>query len=509
MTSAAITERGSIMNLAAVNVPAKTDISDTGFTQVMDKAVNAKKSADAPGGTAAARDGRFSGEKISDGKENSVNSGDEDRRTEEVRRQDKPDAAGDSGQTVRKDAAAADDEISEAGEEAAALEAGRVFSEQAEELVETVAESLSVETEKVMQAMQELGMGLTDILDPGRMTELIMAVTGEDRMSLVTDEALYGILQDLTAAVRESGENLMNELSVSAEEFRAMLDKLGAAQKTEEGIVTEPSDEQSGILVGAADEKPSEAMNTGIEILTADKQNDGQKPQDSSTMTQNAAQEQGAQNGPRAEIRSETADLQREDKGTGQELAQEGNPSFAQQIMNRTNEFVEALTQEADSPYAHVDAEQIMKQVTDFIKLQVSSAGSEVELQLHPAHLGTLNIAVAAKNGIITAQFTAQDEAVRAVLESQVAELKSRLEEQGVKVEAVEVTIASHEFERSLEQNADQDANERGEAEAKRRTTRRLNLDEPGDGDAQGLDDGERIARDMMRIHGNRLDYLA
>lgn len=509
MTSAAITERGSIMNLAAVNVPAKADISDTGFTQVMDKAVNAKKSADAPGGTAAARDGRFSDGRFSDGKENSVSSRDGDRRTEEVRRQDKTDAAGNSGQTVRKDTAAADDEISEAGEEAAASEAGRVFSEQAEELVETVAESLSVETEKVMQAMQELGMGLTDILDPGRMTELIMAVTGEDRMSLVTDEALYGILQDLTAAVRESGENLMNELSVSAEEFRAMLDKLGAAQKTGEGTVTEPSDEQSSILVGAADEKPSEAMNTGIETLTAAKQDNGQKSQDSSTMTQNTAQEQGAQNGPRTEIRSETADLQQEDRGTGQELAQEGNPSFAQQLMNRTNEFVEALTQEADSPYAHVDAEQIMKQVTDFIKLQVNSAGSEVELQLHPAHLGTLNIAVAAKNGIITAQFTAQDEAVRAVLESQVAELKSRLEEQGVKVEAVEVTIASHEFERSLEQNADQDANERGEAEAKRRTTRRLNLDELGGEDAQGLDDGERIAKDMMRIHGNRLDYLA
>lgn len=150
-----------------------------------------------------------------------------------------------------------------------------------------------------------------------------------------------------------------------------------------------------------------------------------------------------------------------------------------------------------------------MKQITDFIRTHVNAQGSSVELQLHPASLGTLNIAITAKNGIVTAQFTAQDEAVRAVLESQVTELRSRLDEQGVKVEAIEVTVSSHEFERNLEQNADQDADERGEAQAKRRTTRRLNLDMPGEGDAEELDDAEQIARDMMRIHGNRLDYLA
>lgn len=496
MTSA-VTERGTIMNLAVQAAPTKNGTSDTGFTQVMDKAVSANKSGDSSSDAAVKKEIAKAAERTGNSEAKEQPTTEEARRTDYAQ-QEKPNAVSEQTQQTDK-TAAADDQPNEAGEEAAASEMASMFIEKASEVLTQVAENLSVSVETVTETMQELGMELTDLLVPDRMTDLMMTLTGEDQMSLVTDETLYNTLQELTALTKEAGEELMKELSLTPEDFRVMLEQLG----------TQEADTTHSDMQVAQDDVP--VVNTDertFGLMTVDtKEQTGTQQTDQSHMTDNVQdkpQQDGAQ--VAAGYRAEEDSAQTKEKG---ESFAEGGQGFAEHLMNRTNEFVEALTQETGSADSYLDAEQIMKQITDFMRNNLNAQGSSVELQLHPASLGTLNISVTAKNGIVTAQFTAQDEAVKAILEGQVAELRSRLDEQGVKVEAIEVTVSSHEFERNLEQNADQDANERGEAGAKRRTTRRLNLDELGEEDAEELDDAEQIARDMMRIHGNRLDYLA
>lgn len=501
MTSA-VTERGTIMNLAVQAAPAKPGTSDTGFTQVMDKAVSAKKSEDAAGDAAVKETAKTTESTKQPAKNDRPQT--EEARQPEVSEQEKPEAVNEQTQKADQTVEAVED-TNEAGEEAAASEVAGLFIEKAAEVFDQVAEKFALSPEAVGEAMQELDMGMTDLLNPNRMAELVMQLTGEDQMSLITDEALYHTMQEMTLLSKEAGEELMKQLSLTPEDLEAMLEKLGGL-KTAEGetntIVSGMQEQQPEALIANTDERTS-----GLMTEQSKEQIDPARQMEMSHMTDNAensTQQNAAQVTAGREADGDSAQM-RED---GESFA-EGGQGFADQMMNRTNEFTEALTQEMDTPGTYADAGEIMKQITDFMRTHLNAQGSSVELQLHPASLGTLNIAVTAKNGIITAQFTAQDEAVRTILENQVAELRSRLDEQGVKVEAIEVTVSSHEFERNLEQNANQDADERGEAEAKRRTTRRLNLDEPGDGDAEELDDAEQIARDMMRIHGNRLDYLA
>lgn len=503
MTSA-VTERGTIMNLAVQAAPAKSGTSDTGFTQVMDKAVSANKSADASDSAAGKKEtAKADGDKASpDGREHLK--AEETRQTDHTQ-QEKPDAV-DSEQTQQTDKTVdAENDVNEAGEEAAASEAARLFMEKAEQVLAQAAEYLSVSVEDVTEMMKELGMQLTDLLDPDRMTELMMTLTGEDQTSLLTNEALYNMMQELTALSKDAGDELMKQLSLTPEDLKAMLEQITEAQKAggeAENMLSGMQKEADLATPDNADERTS-GLTAGQmkEPMNLTQQADLGTMTDS---TKNGMQQTEAQ---MTAGRQESGDPAQ--TGENGDSLMEGGQGFAEHLMNRTNEFTEILTQGQDTLGTYADAEQIMKQITDFIRTHVNAQGSSVELQLHPASLGTLNIAITAKNGIVTAQFTAQDEAVRAVLESQVTELRSRLDEQGVKVEAIEVTVSSHEFERNLEQNADQDADERGEAQAKRRTTRRLNLDMPGEGDAEELDDAEQIARDMMRIHGNRLDYLA
>lgn len=502
MTSA-VTERGTIMNLAVQAAPAKPGASDTGFTQVMDKAVSAKKGAETSSDAAVKKETAKASESTGTPAENKTPKTEEARQTDRAQ-QEKPNETNERTQQTEKPVAA-DDVPTEAGEEAAASEAAAMFIEKAAEVLTQVADQLSVPVEAVTEAMQELGMELTDLLVPDRMTELVMTLTGEDQMSLLTDEALYNTMQELTALTKEAGEELMKELSLTPEELKSMLEEQDGAQTAQRGAdmtLSDMQDARDTVSVINADEKPSGLMGTETK-----EQTDHTQQPDQSYMTDNV-QDKTQQNAVQTAAGRETDEDSAQTKEKGESFA-DGGQSFAEHLMNRTNEFVEALTQETGTPDTYADAGQIMKQITDFMRSHLIAQGSSVELQLHPASLGTLNIAVTAKNGIVTAQFTAQDEAVKAILESQVAELRNRLDEQGVKVEAIEVTVASHEFERNLEQNANQDADERGEAGAKRRTTRRLNLEELGEEDAEELDDAEQIARDMMRIHGNRLDYLA
>ena len=157
-------------------------------------------------------------------------------------------------------------------------------------------------------------------------------------------------------------------------------------------------------------------------------------------------------------------------------------------------------------PLEKQDTELIMKQVMDYMKLNTSPGVTEMELQLHPASLGTINLTVALKDGSITAQFTAQNEAVKEILENQMVQLRETLNNQGIKVEAIEVTIESHEFERNLDQG-----NSTGEQteDNKKQNQRRINLGGTELEDGIELTQEEQMAVEIMTENGNTIDYTA
>ena len=97
---------------------------------------------------------------------------------------------------------------------------------------------------------------------------------------------------------------------------------------------------------------------------------------------------------------------------------------------------------------------------------------------------------------------------MKAVLETQMIQLKEQFEEQGIKVEAVEVTVANHAY--GEQYGAQQDASQQQSENAKKGARRiNLNLDEMEEEGLEALDDSERIAVEMMQANGNTVDYTA
>ena len=148
-----------------------------------------------------------------------------------------------------------------------------------------------------------------------------------------------------------------------------------------------------------------------------------------------------------------------------------------------------------------------MNQIVEYMKVNISEDTQKMEMQLHPASLGTVNVQIAAKDGVITAQFTTQNETVRAAIESQMIQLKEQFEEQGIKVDAVEVTVANHAY--GDQSFAGQENMEQDKGNAKK-SARRINLELLGEeDDLTELEDSERIAVEMMQANGNTVDYMA
>jgi flagellar hook-length control protein FliK len=96
-----------------------------------------------------------------------------------------------------------------------------------------------------------------------------------------------------------------------------------------------------------------------------------------------------------------------------------------------------------EAPRQPVESEQVVRQVTRFIKVMVDAKQSEVRLNLHPEHLGHIAVKLVVGDGAIRANLVAQDMAVKAALEANLDQLKTRLADQGFQVEQVHVSVGS------------------------------------------------------------------
>ena len=163
--------------------------------------------------------------------------------------------------------------------------------------------------------------------------------------------------------------------------------------------------------------------------------------------------------------------------------------------------------QQAEPVFQSAQTEEIMDQIMEYMKINLKADTQELEMQLHPASLGTVNVQIVAKDGVLTAHFTAQNETVRAVIETQLIQLKTQFEEQGIKVDAVEVTVANHAYGEQFSEQNENMAQEQGKA---KKGVRRINLDEIGEEEDLGMmEDSERIVVEMMQANGSTVDYTA
>ena len=335
-------------------------------------------------------------------------------------------------------------------------------------------------------------MTALDLLNPENLTQVVLALNPEmDALSIMTDEQLFLNLKELMNTAKGLTEQLQEKFQVSAEELTASLTEMkyseeevqmpvsGIDQTIEEvvEVVSVPkTEENEHSMLGLPKEKmEGQAVNT-----------------DSSLEASAALKTEGSE--------EQRSSFYQED---GSNMARQ---SFSQSFLNQLAESVEKA-QASQAPFS-ASGQEIISQITDYIKLHIKPQTTEMELQLHPASLGNVKVQIASTEGILTATFTTQNEAVKAALEAQLIQLKENFTQQGLKVESIEVNVATQGFERSLDQ---QNQGNQQYEEPNKRSGRRIRLEGLESLDKleslEDLPEEDKVVADMMIRNGNSVDY--
>ncbi len=387
---------------------------------------------------------------------------------------------------------------------------------------EAVAESLGVSEEEITQQMEVLGLTVMDLMDPSKLAGLVMELTGsEDIGGLLLSQDFQQILGQVGAFVQDLAAQLnltpkeMNQLLLQIENLPATDDVQNQLPQDLEEMPTDQMEEMP-----AADLAANPATETNAEIaqtVVQDPDKETELPQDSvqeaadseekqqvvNTVQETEGQEEAGENASEEESFSELTEGSKENsKAEGHQDHVTYQTTTQTVNQGQTVEVTQTIVQ------AKVNVEDILRQVSQMTRVVVGNAESTIEMQLNPANLGKVYLQVVSREGVITAQLAAQNEAVKEALESQLVVLKENMNQQGLKVEAIEVTIASHEFERNLEENQQNSQREQQEAQAQK--SGRRNLTRSSLGEMEGLmSEEESLAAKIMSERGNSMDVTA
>jgi len=371
-------------------------------------------------------------------------------------------------------------------------EAAEVLEAAAVQMIQEIADTLGVEPEEVQAVMADLGLEPMEVLEPQALSSLILAVSGEESPSvLLTNEELYGSYQELMGKLETVLQECGESLEVSPEQIKEMLEPVQQLQTG--GKVQEDVKEEAAVPQIVVEQEKKEPT---------DRERPGKLPEEPKPVEQKNA-DTGQVEDREADGNQSRGDRKDAHHESGREQGQNLN-LFAENLKAGQYEPQVQQTYSAESVW-DTDTQNIMRQIMDYMKVNLKAEMSTMEMQLHPASLGTLQVQVASKGGVLTANFITQNEAVKAALESQMVQLQEQFEEQGVKVSAIEVTVQTHQFEQNLEQGRRGGGQE--QESARKGRTRRIDLNDSVS--AEEMEEEDALAKDIMIANGNMVDYTA
>ncbi|MDE7299524.1 MAG: flagellar hook-length control protein FliK, partial [Lachnospiraceae bacterium] len=345
-----------------------------------------------------------------------------------------------------------------------------------------VSNALGLNMEELAGLIEQLGITMADLANVQQLTQLTLASANEpDIAVLLTDgdlsAKLHGLLEQVQGILDEAGmtPEKLSEL-IPEEEFAQLAERMPAMQT------------ETGTSVG----REVDVRNTGREAVQETGEGNEPEPEESTFHFEAVRETRGGQVGARRE------GPEHRDTQSGA-----GTQTQAEQFLNLVTNAAERT--DAEVSFAGMDVasqvREIADQILERVRVIVSPARTSMEITLTPESLGKVNLNVVSQHGVMTARFTAQTEIARQAIESQLVTLRENLEKQGLKVDAIEVTVSEFGFSQS-----DQAAG--GQSQEGRRQNRRGLVTEEAEA-VEGVQTPESMPAGIAESGGSRVDYTA
>lgn len=387
------------------------------------------------------------------------------------------------------------------------------------QIVEKVTDDLDISEDELNNAMQLLGLTAMDLLNPANLAALYCEVTGNvsDPQALVLNADFTALFNDMSQIASENAAqlDLLSQLTASddGEILNADIISSADAPDTTEssGSVNTPEKtaDSSYDDTAALGQNINDTADEAVKVYNGSNNDGSYQNTDEGTSSgetgngvtsgENTDKSQTKVQADRSLDNSDERVLQHED------VEHSDNSVLHVSVSEQLNTDTSFELSQSQSR-SRVDTTDIIRQIVDSISISNTTEESAIELQLTPESLGRMYINVSQKNSEITARIAVSNEAVKEALQTQMVNLKEALNNSGIRVNEVEITVASHEFERNLEQGA---ANDSRQQESTNSYNGSSSSDRGIDSDMMQERADERLVTQIMRDNGNSVDFTA
>lgn len=344
------------------------------------------------------------------------------------------------------------------------------------EIKEFIQEKFNVTSEELESIMSDLGMTDMNLLETSPLTELVKKLEGITNLQdVLTNPSFKDDLKELLNQVEEIKTQVLEGEKVTVDENFLV----------KEEVEIKPQDNVEDTEMPVVEE---DVIND-VEVEEPQVQEEEQAVAPEKQETQEVIQNETSTN----------SDTKQEFKQNESKMEMKDSSDTVNINAVRPEDFAARLTEDLSARVGERQAITIVRQVVEQISMQTKQGMTTMELQLYPAHLGRVTVQLVSKDGNITAQITAETEAAKNALETQLTLLKENLNNQGLKIESVEVTIASHAFEQNM-QGEKQHEEQSGSKNRGKRALNILNESIVAENEPQP---------EIMDIMGNTVSYSA
>ena len=261
---------------------------------------------------------------------------------------------------------------------------------------------LDMTDEELERYLAENGMCVMDLLLQNNLADFVADVAADgDSLKLITDSNLSETFSELGDELKKLVATAAQDMDISVEELNKYIQSTDFTDVSNAEPADEVVDIQSTDFTDVSNAESADEV-VGTIDKTADTDELLSRRQNNPELENNGS----AVEEPELGLEDKITVASSEDDASQSGTFQKSDESLSGQFLNTLIENVDnAVQAKEDFKGYSVNSENIVRQLVDAIKVNVNSSFSEMELQLQPENLGKLNLVIASRGGIITAQF--------------------------------------------------------------------------------------------------------
>lgn len=303
-----------------------------------------------------------------------------------------------------------------------------------EAIIEKVTETLGISEDQLKEILSELEITVFDLLLPDKLDAFLTTLYNVDNtFDLLSKPDVINNIRQLKTQLKD----LINSFHLDNEAIKDIISKAHNEALTEDLEVQEqlPTNNNS---------KDNEQQQKTPTVEVTDERD---TTRDATSETTRDTAKDTTKDTTKHTI-SEATDDNSKDVIAKSDIISDSQVDFNNElnVVDQNVQKIEIINNNGTKEIIayNVNTQEVIEQIVSSVKVELNDDKSTMMIQLRPEHLGKLSFSLTSENGVITANFMAENPAVKELIEANLAQLRVSLQEQGIDVDKLEVNVADN-----------------------------------------------------------------